>query len=248
MVENPPLCKIVWDPTLKKATFESAEGRGLTLQQMIEDDKKYGIMVPANGKYFTYAVLNEDQEFTRKEVQKSVAFGFRRWQIYASIPKYRRVKPDFKGVIDFRFEFRTVESDPDKQLTANSIMYHYYPIQDTTHPLRGLCVINKAFFFTGHGNAVTGHFMKSKGFEVQFPDGNYKTLDFDKLIGHENGHGLGLPHDAESENMMAYREDLMTEYPSDRDIRRMRAKYGTRRMPAWILKRWLKWLKIASER
>lgn len=248
MTDNPALCRVLWD----KATgvkFQSATSRGLTLTQIIEDDKNYGFMKPANGKYFTYAVLNEDQEMNRKEVEKSVSFGMRRWQIYAKIPKFKRVQKDFTGVIDFRIEFRTVESDPDKQLTKATVMYHYYPINDVNHPLRGLCVVNKMFFFTAHGNAVSGHFMKSKGFNVQFPEGLYESLDFDQIYGHELGHGaLGLPHDPEEGNMMAYRVDLMTEFPSVRDIARDVAKFGKKIMGAWLRKRWLQWLIRASDR
>lgn len=244
---TPLLCRALWSKQGVK--FESAQSRGMTLSQMIENDKKYGKMTPANGKYFTYAVLNEDKEMNRKDVERGVSFGMRRWQIYAKIPKFKRVKKDFTGIIDFRIEFRTVESDPDKQLTNATVMYHYYPINNVNHPLRGLCVVNKAFFFTNHGNAVTGYFMQSKGFTVQLPEGLYESLDFDVIYGHELGHGLlGLPHDPEEGNMMAFRVDLMIEYPSMRDQVRDKAKFGHRIMSAWILIRWLKWLKSASER
>jgi len=228
--------------------FDSVETAGLTLSQTLDDDKKYGIMKPANGKYFTYAVLNEDVEFTQKESEKSVAFGQRRWRIYAELPKFKRVQKYFQGIIDFRIEFRSVESDPDKQLKENTIMYHYYPISDVTHPLRGLCVVNKSFFFTSHGEEVAGTEFIKHGIPVQFPDGKYRTFDFDKIYAHELGHGLGLPHDSEPNNMMSFREDLMTEYPSVRDQSRIISKYGARNFSSRILLRWLNWLKFASER
>ena len=228
--------------------FDSVETIGSTIKQVIENDKNFGKMVPANGKYFTYTVLNEDQEFTQKQAVKGFAYAKQRWRIYADLPSFRRVPKNYDGVIDFRVEFRTVDTDPDKQLKANTIMYHYYPIQDTNNPLRGLCVVNKAFFFTSHGNEVLGTEFKKHGIEVQFLDGKYSTMDFDKLLAHELGHGLGLPHDTEPENMMAYREDLMVEYPSERDIARMQAKYGVRKMSWFRRWRWLRWLQYASER
>ena len=242
-----PLCRISSNADGMK--FESVETRGLTLKQVIDNDKNFGKMTPANGEYFTYAVFNEDEEITLNQVEKSAAFAMRRWTIYAKMPEFRRVKRDYTGVIDFRIEFRTVETDPDKQLKANTIMYHYYPIQDTNNPFRGLCVVNKAFYFTSHGDGVLGSEFVKQGIPVQFPDQKYQTMDFDKLYGHELGHGLlGLPHDTEPDNMMAYREDLMTEYPSERDIARAVAKWTERVMPSWILLRWLKWLKRASDR
>ena len=68
MAESITLCRVEFGK--KGIEFESSESRGLTLNQVIEDDKNYGMMVPANGKYFTYTVLNEDDEFTQKEAEK----------------------------------------------------------------------------------------------------------------------------------------------------------------------------------
>lgn len=243
---KPLLCKVMIGRT--GLEFESAITDGKTLSETIDQDKKYGKMVPANGKYFTWVVLNEDQEFTLREMQKAVGFAQRRWRIYGNMARFRLVKKDYQGIIDFRIEFRTVETDPDKELTENTVMYHYYPISDVNHPLRGLCVINKKFFFTSHGEFVDGSFLVSKGFEVQYLDGRYETLDADAIYGHELGHGLGLNHDDLPFNMMAYRVDIMAEYPSVRDQSRIKAKYGHRWMSAWVLMRWLKWLKGASER
>ena len=228
--------------------YESAINKGLTLTQTVEDDKKYGTMKPANGKYFTYAVFNEDNEMTIKEVEKAVQFGQRRWRIYANTPKFKRVKKDFKGVIDFRIEFRTTETDPDKQLNDGTIMYHYYPINNVDNPFRGLCVVNSKYFFTSHGNSVTGEFMSSKGVPVQYLDGQYGTIDFDQVYGHEIGHGLGLSHDTEENSLMSWNYGIMAEYPSKRDQVRMEAKYGKRLMSARHRWRWLRWLKSASDR
>ena len=244
--ENITLCRVEFGKN--GIEFESAENKGLTISQVIEGDTQYGIMVPANGKYFTYAVLNEDDEFTQKDAENAYKFAKQRWKIYSSLPRFRRVKKDFTGIIDFRLEFRTVETDPDKQLRSSTVMYHYYPINDVNHPLRGLCVVNKAFFFTSHGNGVFGSHFEKFGIPTQFPNRTYRTLYFEQILAHELGHGLGLPHDPEEDNMMAYRVDLMTEYPSERDIARIRAKYGRRKMSAWALLRWLKWLKYASDR
>lgn len=228
--------------------FESAETKGLTLSQTIEDDKRYGTMKPANGKYYTFAILNEDVEFTQKQARQAVQFGQKKWRIYANTPKFKHVSKDFQGVIDFRIEFRTVESDPDKQLNEGTIMYHYYPISKVDHPLRGLCVVNKKFFFTSHGNPVKGTEYEKFGMRVQFPNKDYESLDFDQVYAHELGHGLGLPHDTEFGQLMSYRYDLMSEYAQMRDQSRMIVKYGARLMSAWLRMRWLRWLKRASNR
>lgn len=245
-MDTPILCRITAGDN--KIEFESVDSTGLTIAQTVEDDKRYGVMVPANGEYFMWTVLNEDEEFTQKQVEKSIAYSIKRWTLYANIPKFKRVKKDFKGIIDFRLEFRTVDTDPDKQLRNNTIMYHYYPIQDVNHPLRGLCVVNKAFFFTSHGNGVYGTEFQKYGIPVQFPNHKYDTMDFDQLHSHELGHGLGLPHDPEPQNIMSTNEGIMAEYPSERDIIRIQSKYGYRGYVSSIFKRWFNWLQSASER
>ena len=127
-------------------------------------------------------------------------------------------------------------------------MYHYYPINKVDHPLRCLSVLNKKFFFTSHGNPVKGTEYEKFGISVQYPDRHYKSLDFDQVYAHELGHGLGLPHDTEFGNIMAFRYDIMAEYPQMRDQARIMAKYGARYMSAWLRMRWLRWLKSASNR
>jgi hypothetical protein len=41
---------------------------------------------------------------------------------------------------------------------------------------------------------------------------------------------------------------IMAEWLSEEDIPRIQAKYGSRNISESRIKRWLKWLKIASER
>ncbi len=228
--------------------FESVDAKGLTLSQTIQNDSTYGTYKPANGKYFTYTVLNNDVEFTERQAHKAVRYAFKRWALYAKLPKLKRVNKDYNKIIDFRIEFRTVKSDPDKKLTDNTIMYHYYPINQIDHPLRGLCVVNKKFFFTSHGNVVLGKVMQRHGVQVTSENGTYKTIDFDLVYSHELGHGLGLPHDTEDDNIMSWRYNLMREYPNTRDQARIQAKYGTRIMSRFWLARWLRWLAVASDR
>jgi len=229
-----------------KAVFESVETPTLTLSETLENDKQYGTMKPANGKYFTYKVYNEDQEFSKIQAKKALQFAQRRWRIYTNIAPFRPARDG--EIVDFKLYFWDVETDPDGQLSSNTVMYHYYPINDVTNRLRGMCVVNKKFFFTEHGNTVSGKFMKDLGFEVQYPDGQYRTLDFDAVYAHELGHGIGLPHDSEAGHTMSYRVDIMSEYPTYRDQTRGRAKYGTRLMSGRMLRRWLMWLKSASDR
>lgn len=243
---NPKYCEVIYDEANKKVRFESAVNRGLTISQVIEDDEKYGKMVPVNGKYFTFRVLNEDQEFTKKEAKRAMRYAQKRWSIYANLPKFKLAK--LNEIADFTLKFETVESDPDQRLNENTVMYNYYPISDVTSKFRGLCVVNKKFFYTTHGNSVKGTFLQSKGFQVQFPNGDYGTLDFDQIYGHELGHALGLPHDPEEGNLMSFRVDIMAEFCTIRDQLRIIAKYGKSKLSAWHIFRWLSWLIPSSDR
>lgn len=247
MIIPPILCRTILSET-GQIKFESAETKGLTLSQTIQDDKNYGTFSPANGKYFTYAILNDDVEFTEKQVHKAVRYAYKRWALYGKLPKLKRVGKEYNKIIDFRIEFRTVQSDPEQLLTHNTIMYHYYPIHKTDHPLRGLCVVNKRFFFTSHGNTITGKEMKRHGVRVTSDNGKYKTIDFDLVYSHELGHGLGLSHDTEDNNIMSRLYGIMREFPNVRDQARIQAKYGTRLMSGFWLARWLRWLMVASDR
>jgi len=166
-VLTPLICHVIMSPN-GQVNFESSEIKGLTIIQTIKDDKRHGTFRPANGKYFTYAVFNEDLEFKQKQIHKAVRYAYKRWSIYGKLPKLKRVSKDFQGIIDFKIKFRTVDTDPDKKLTKNTIMYHYYPINKLDHPLRGLCVVNKRFFFTSHGDEITGKEMQRHGMKVKY--------------------------------------------------------------------------------
>ena len=237
-------CRAIYDEAKNEVSFESSETRGLSLSQTIEDDKRYGTFEPSNGKYFTYRVIDGDVEFSPKQAKRAMQFGMRRWRLYPNLPPFRPAKQG--QAADFTLEFQTVQSDPRENLTENTIMYHFYPIKNLQSQNRGVCVVNKKFYYTEDGNPILGSEMIGK--EVQFPDGTYRTMDFDQVYAHEIGHGLGLPHDTEYGQVMSSNYKWMAEYPQMRDQARMMAKYGPRIMPGWLLKRWLVWLKWASDR
>ncbi len=222
----PKYCEII----LRNGQAVSLEGttdKKLTIQQRIQEDKKYGLFKPRNGKYFTYRVHGQDVEITHKRVIKAVQLGFKRWSIYAD---FKVKKARGNEIPDFNIYFRSVSEDP--LLKKNTIMYHYYPISDLNNPLRGMCVINKDFFYTKDGRIIGGK----------------RTMDIDKILCHEFGHGFGLPHDKELYTIMYYSEGGMSEYPSTRDIARIQAKMGKTKKSLSIIKRWLRWLFIRSEK
>lgn len=247
--DNLPICRAITSDN-GEVQFDSARTRGLTLSQTIEDDKKYGRFLPANGKYYTYEILSDDEEFKHKQIERAYGYAHMKWRIYANLPKLKKWNPQRdRFPPDFRLDFRTVESDPDQKLTKNTIMYHYYPIRSIDSPYRGLCVVNKDMFFTTHGNRVKGDVFIRHGIQAN-PNYFYKTFDFDNVLCHELGHGYGLPHDSESDSIMStpYSKFSPNEMPSMRDQSRIKAKYGHRNISSWWLRRWIRLLRIVSDR
>lgn len=235
------ICKALIDKN-NKITYESSEVVGIDITSILEEDKKYGIFTPRNGKEFTFKVLDGDEEISIKQIERSVLYALRRWMIVTPL-KFRRARGN--EIPDFRITFTTVAEDPRKQLSANTLMYHYYPINSLTSEYRGLCVVNKAFRWTTDGEPIPI-------FEVDptypYPNTMFKTHDFDQVYTHEVGHGLGLPHAKEGGHIMSPNYGIMTEYLSEQDKTRIIAKYGKNTMSENLAKRWFNWLIRASER
>lgn len=229
-----------FEPVFYSPVLDSEE-----ISDIIAEDTKYGIFQPINGEYFTYRVMNEDDEMKEKQITRSIQKAYRRIAVRTNL-KFRKAKSGEPS--DFRIEFRTVETDPDQQLTSSTLMYHYYPISNTTHSLRGLCVVNKKFFWTTHGESVDMHIIDPENYPEADTGTTGKTYDFDQVYTHEVLHGLGLPHSRTSGNMMSPNYGIMAEWLSEEDLARLNAKYGKREMSEGKLARWLKWIKGASER
>jgi hypothetical protein len=200
------LCKATYD--LGGISFSSPMLGSVDINEIIEDDKKYGTMSPRNGEIFTYRVSNvHDEEITGKEMVRAVTLAWQHWSKRINI-KIRKAKPHEDP--DFRVIFRTVQTDERGELTDNTIMYHYFPIQDVTHSLRGLCVVDQVFT-------------------------------------HEFGHGLGLPHDKQVQQVMSSNYGFMAEFPQERDVFRAVKKYGVpKQSPSWF-SRWFNYLRHRSD-
>ncbi len=239
------MCKaIVKDNQIQ---FTGPVTTGITLEEQIQEDKKYGMMVPRNGKYFTWRAENwESNLITHKQILKGINYSWMQAEIEIVLD-VRRAKPE--ELPDFRVAFRRTKDD--SELTKDTLMYHYYPINEITHPLRGLCVVNVDFPLTVHVNAVSLNDIN----QIDFPDHETapmqgKTWDFDQIYTHEGpGHGLGLPHSPFPYHVMSSSYNVMAEFFVPWDKKRLVAKYGAR---PWYKKhfytRWLNWYKVRSDR
>jgi hypothetical protein len=193
-------------------------------------------MHPINGKYFTYRIENtRDIEITGKRLQKAYQKGWRRWtkRINFVIKKAKQGDP-----ADFRVLFRTPETDERGELDQNTIMYHYFPINNISSPFRGLCVVNSLFLYTVDGKGISMHEIDPDHYPMD-TTARGRTIDIDQVFGHEDGHGIGLPHDPQMGNTMSGNYSFMAEFLSERDVFRGIKKYGMAKIPVrWIVRWW----------
>lgn len=229
-------------------SYDSQVTNGSTLQEIIQDDKKYGVMIPKNGKYFTYRVMDwEGKWINNKQIVRGVTLVWNKIEKVIDL-EFREAK---KGeYADFKIYFRRVVDDP--LLNKNTIQYHYYPISNFNNPHRGVCVVNADFTITTHGEGIPLHEYDPE----HYPEptiATKSTIDFDATYEHEGpGHGLGLPHSPNKNTKMYFNyagmaESIFDENPHE-TIARLRAKYDKKEISESKLQRWIDWFKVAQDR
>ena len=237
------ICKAIYDGP-GKIKFLAPIAGSLDINDIIEQDKAYGKMHPMNGEYFTYRIENTlDIEITGKRLQKAYQKGWRRWtkRINFVIKKAKQGEP-----ADFRVIFRTPETDERGEMDYYTIGYHYFPINNISSPYRGLCVVNSKFIFTTHGEPISMHEIDP----VNYPEDTTNegmTVDIDQFFGHEDGHGIGLPHDPQMGNTMSPSYSFMAEFLSERDVFRGIKKYGMAKLKVSAIVRWWRRMRKKSD-
>ncbi len=241
------ICRVIIGKN-KDIQFESVVSNGSTLEEIIKDDKRYGVMVPNNGKYFTYSVMDwEGKWISNKKIRRAITFTWNKVEKILDL--------DFKEskdgeYVDFKVYFRRVIDDP--LLNANTLMYHYYPISDFTNEKRGVCVVNVDYAWTSDGEPIPLHIYDPE----HYPDvttATAQTFDFDATYEHEGpGHGLGLPHSPNKATKLYFNYSGMSESMFDEEpketVARLQAKYPKNNMKPSRLRRWINWFKAVRDR
>lgn len=236
-----PICRV---EHANNINFTGPMADHTLLDSVISTDRRYGVMLPRNGRYFTFRIIDtNDNEVTEKMLNQAVKLAWKSWTLRLDID-VRQAKPNQKA--DFTIYFRTPENDERGHMKKNTIMYHFFPIGDYNHPDRGVCVINPNFHFTSHGKPVSMHLIDPEHYDRD-TIAKGSTIDLDAVLRHEFGHALGLPHDPVPHNTMSTPYNVLSEFLKPRDIARGIAKYGERAMPESRLRRWLRWLFRKSE-
>jgi len=241
------ICRVIIDEN-KNIKFESVIANGSTLEEIIQDDKRYGVMVPKNGKYFTYRVMDwEGKWISNVKIRKAVTFTWNKVEKILDL--------DFKEAkdgeyADFKVYFRGVMDDP--RLNDNTLMYHYYPISDFNNENRGVCVVNADYPWTSDGEQIPLHIFDPDNYP-NVTASSAQTFDFDATYEHEGpGHGLGLPHSPNRGTKLYWSYDGMSESMFDEEpketVSRLQAKYPKNDMKPSRLRRWINWFKSKRDR
>ena len=222
--------------------YASAVVNGSSLEEIIEDDKQYGKMVPKNGKYFTFRVADwKNRWMTSEQLRKGVGIA---WNTIEKVIDIDVREAKFEEYSDFKIYFRKTEDDP--LLTKNTLMYQYYPINEFSAPNRGVCVVNADYPWTSDGEGIPLHIFDPEHYP-NVTTYTAKSFDFDDVYVHEGpGHGMGLPHSPNKGTKMYGNHSDMADTIFDEDpqetIARLRAKYPERKFSRFhFLKRWMRY-------
>ena len=227
---NPETCEVECIPLIAKNT------EILTVEQMISDDKRYGTLKPRNGKYFTFKVKDMPQEeLPRKTILKAVQHGLNRIRFHTTL--HIKHEKDDSITPDITIIGRTPATDERKEMSPNTIMYAYYPINDLNNPNRGIVVVNTDFDYTVDGTVIP----------IPGTNSKKKTIDMDQVFGHEFGHTFGLPHDNHRGTLMYPYNSEDSEFSHERDISRFQAKIGKTTRSKELYKLIIKWFYHRSD-
>lgn len=200
------------------------------LRDLIQSDKKYGLLSPDSKGWITWQTYDYDSEITIDQVNYCIRIALTGWQHKVNA-KFRPAKKGDDAILKIYF------SDPqhDPNMTANTLAYHYYPF---VREKRGICVINRDFYFTVDGKPVSLTIIDPKNYPKPTTRKG-KTYDLDQVLRHEFGHGVfGLQHDKNEANVMSANYAKGAEFLTDRDVIRAAAKVGKKTLKSKILERW----------
>lgn len=178
---------------------------------------------------------------SKRQLKRAVNLAVSTWNF--EIPL--KFKSAWNTQADIEIRFKTKDEDDYFKKKPSVLAYAYFPGQSN---YSGKVVFNASYIWDLKGKGIKGSDAIKKGVvENAYPTNILKTYNLYAVLIHELGHTLGLKHDVTGAKDGA---DIMDPYYSvnnldlsDRDILRIRVKYGQRVYDrfVWynIVKRWL---------
>jgi len=229
------LCKTVAvdakHATNNKFRFESVETKAESLEEQIEEDKKFGkFPIPSSGT-LTYRLMNHSSDFDKKNKNRiGMNYALTQWDIEIA-PNLRYVSIDQSS--DISIEFKDRKDDELFADEPNVLAYAYFP--NAGESLRGIVRVNDDYEWSLNGK---GKWITNEGDQRV----KIKTWDLILVLRHELGHTFGLPHSVNPNNTMSPSYEVMSRHNTSEDIARIRAKYGKRSWPSRRYMAFKSWL------
>ena len=199
-------------------------------------------------------VLTYDVEYheslkliSKRQLKRAVNLAISTWNF--EIPL--KFKSAWNTQADIEIRFKTKDEDNYFKDKPSVLAYAYFPGQSN---YSGKVVFNASYIWDLKGKGIKGSEAVKKGLvDNAYPTNILKTYNLYAVLIHELGHTLGLKHDVSGSKEGS---DVMDAYYSvnnldlsDRDILRIRVKYGFR---VWDRFRWYmiikRWLSLAIRR
>lgn len=184
-----------------------------------------------------YEVINECRTMSNQQVRKALNYAMSTWDIEIPVsfhPAWYNGNPK----PDITIEFRSKIQDEVFAGQPSVLAYAYFPYNNNSY--NGKIVFNNEYIWDFQGSGILAKDALAKGWidGTANPNNVIKTYSIIAVLIHELGHSLGLTHD-ESGNASGI--DVMDAFYSgsdrfelsDRDLLRIRAKYGIRIFSHW---------------
>ena len=192
--------------------------------------------------YYTVDFSNMPKLLTKGELTRAVNIAMTTWDIEIPV-KFKSIKG---SAADITISFAKKEDDDYFKDKPSVLAYAYFPGQGQ---FSGKVVFNADYIWDLKGKGIKAKDAIKKGLiqNASYPDSIIRTYNIYQTLIHELGHSIGLRHDAtgngDGRDVMDPFYDGSVLDLSDRDIERIRDKYGVRQ---WKhkrygrIKRWLK--------
>tara|TARA_R100001244_G_scaffold26163_1_gene26296 strand:+ start:753 stop:1490 length:738 start_codon:yes stop_codon:yes gene_type:complete len=214
--------------------------------------QKYGVEFEANEQkewydkwdkkilYYAIDYNNDCPLIPMKKMKRAVNLAMSTWNF--EIPIKLKSSYTIWKKADIIINFRKAEDDQLFSERPGVLAYAYFPGTSKA----GEIVFNTDYVWATHSRGILGSDAVRLGvLDKVIPTNRYVTWNILQTLIHEIGHSLGLRHDSDNNS-----KDVMDPYYdgkvldlSERDLLRIRLKYGVRNWKYWslykILKRWL---------